>query len=808
MPYKRRNVQREFRIDNFSLGMRRDGATTQDRMFALRTIKNYYIDYTEGKLVVRPGYSRWNDTALANPADQLYWLGDMDGNEHLLGKIGGTTDTWYKIAESGAHTNICAHACTSRRPAFSFGNRVMFGTDKDATEIMAGGNGLQWADDTSIGTGDSYRVGIKRPTTPPNADITAPIGHIISVTGLGLYLDTTTQYSLGFQFTTTIDKEVNSMVLSVFKRSALSLGGNVRIKIYTNNAGSPSTTLADPDAISNWWPVGKMPAYGGALSTSLKLFEFANSFELSAGIYWFVLESDATYRSNYINAGGSTFYCVIGSDAPAPPTYAYAKYYNNVTSSWVATAYEPYFYLGVLDVSKFYDYVLTYYNSDYGIESRKSDNTRIDPTATEPITQITLPTPTDGQVDKIRIYRREMDDIEYDDDDITDTYKFVAEGEAGETILDMESSDSLGAVLQTDDHYCIDEVDEEGTKLRETEIHPKVATVWKGRVWVAPDNSNSLYMSKKLEEDGATGLTGDLIPDYFPLENKLEIGCPSKIQNIAVMPTDELAVYFANSTIWLVSGANDIQNPPSDMNVREVPSDIGLISSVAVDGFRGRHILLSRHGLYAFNGTPILEKLSGYIESILDDITDANIDDSIVTTLGDEVWLLVDDDNDGSLNGIYILDVGQNPVTWRLYDYGVTLNDLIVRQIGTEYKTLYAADAVNKYILKLNTGTADNDEDITAEIETHPFRGKNRMSLYMVEIDAYYPSTVPTYTVTITDHSGNEDAYTLSPTGSEDIRGHHTGVRVTSDPQARVKLSHDTQLANELLSIAVGYVER
>ena len=133
---------------------------------------------------------------------------------------------------------------------------------------------------------------------------------------------------------------------------------------------------------------------------------------------------------------------------------------------------------------------------------------------------------------------------------------------------------------------------------------------------------------------------------------------------------------------------------------------------------------------------------------------------------------------------------------------------MIVRQVGTEYKTLFAADKVNKYVLQLNTGTADNDGDITAEVETHPFRSKNRTSLFDVAIDAYYPSTVPTYTVTITDSSGNETEYTLSPTGSEDIRGHHIGVRVTSDPQARVKISHASQLANELLSIAVSYIER
>ena len=808
----------EFRIDNFSLGMRRDGAMTQDRMYALRTLKNCDIDYTDGRLVVRKGYSRWNAVALPYPANQLYWFGDMDGNENLLGVVGNPTYAWYKIAETGAHTRISAHAATTRRPAMTFGNRVLFGTDKDATEEMAGGNGFQWADNTSIVAGTSYRVGIKKPTEGPTVYNVDAEGKSSGLDAPALELNDDSQRKFGLEYTPAVNLVVGSVRVSMQRANSDYPIGNIRARIETDSAGSASGTLADDNAISDWVSISQ---FTKAASYGWILFKFPKVFTLSASTkYHIVIIGDEAYYNFWTHAdatGVIDFNVALGREnAPGSWIYGATQIYSQSGSSWSATTSEGLFYVSGLtetggSETGYYDYIITYYNSDYGIESRKSEYTRVKIAAAEMVYVMDYPAPSDGQVDKIRIYRRKLAADatgSESDDDIAALYYFVTEIDNAQAFYDTIPDTLTGAVLQTNNHYCLDETDDEGTKLREEEIHPNIAVLWKGRVWVAETDGNKLYMSKKLEEDGASGLTGGLIPDYFPLENVLEVGCPSGIVNVEVLPTNELVVYFANSTIWVVSGANDIQNPPSDMSIAQRSGNIGLIASVAVDNFRGRHVLLSRHGLYAFNGTPNLEKLSVYIQSILDDITDANIDDSIVTTFGDEVWLLVDSDNDGSLDSVYILDIGQNPITWRIYNYGVTLNDLIVREVGTEYKTLFAADKVNKYVLKLNTGTADNDEDITAMIETHPLRSENRSSLFDVFIGAYYPSTVPTYTITITDHSGNETEYTLSPTSSEDIRGHHIGVRVTSDPEARVAISHDTQLADELLFIEIGYIER
>ena len=288
---------REFRIDNFSLGMRRDGATTENRMYALRTIKNYYIDYTEGKLVIRPGYSRYNSTALPNPADQLYWFGDMDGNQHLLGKIGGTTDMWYKIAESGAHTNICAHACTSRRPAFGFGNRVFFGTDKDITEVSAGGNGLQWADNTSIGTGDSYRVGIKPPSQGPTISTTDAEGRT-ETDDTEWFINNTDQYKIGIPYTPTVNIIVGGIRINLERSSAKNIEGNIRISIYeAGDDGYASSTLADDNAQSNWVSVTQV---GVTVAHDYVLFTFPKLFQLDASTdYIIVIEGDDLYHDQY-----------------------------------------------------------------------------------------------------------------------------------------------------------------------------------------------------------------------------------------------------------------------------------------------------------------------------------------------------------------------------------------------------------------------------------------------------------------------------------------------------------------------------
>jgi hypothetical protein len=144
----------------------------------MRRLINYDIVYSDGRLRVRKGFSRFNDTALAAPANQIYPFVDMDGNEHLLGILDTSTlpgdfDKWYEIMASGAHNIIHNAGASAPRPAFSLGNRFFFG-------INAGGTtpGLRWTDDTALAAATkSYQVGINVPTGTPLVERVASLNH-------------------------------------------------------------------------------------------------------------------------------------------------------------------------------------------------------------------------------------------------------------------------------------------------------------------------------------------------------------------------------------------------------------------------------------------------------------------------------------------------------------------------------------------------------------------------------------------------------------------------------------------------------
>lgn len=807
--------RKQLSIDNFGIGLNRDGAMSRDKMQSLRVMKNYKIIYTDGRLQMRPGYERWNDTELDTPATQLFWFADLEGNENLLG-IQGDIKQWNAIKESGAHVVLDGFIATARRPITQFGGRVFYGANNVGT-----GAPWRWTDNDSIdGAGPySYRAGIKKPTESPNMYLVGAQG-----AGLGggplswdLVINTTTRRKVAMEITVTT-RQLKVKVVTVSMAKVGSGGtGSVRVKIYTDDGGEPSSTLVDDNAVSAWQLVRNFAAVNG---NNEIIFPFSDSFYLEAETkYWIELEGDTAYYSTFNGVAGDTaFYAVVLSRLipPVSPDYAYGPSleWNANTSTWNENVLnEGIFRIGYLEKDKYYDYVFTYYNSTHGIESRKSPYARIQATEWKDIRFGGYVYSLDNnQVDKIRIYRRKLadgEDADNVDDDVADPYKFVAEIDHGVPIAFSDSIPTtyLGAELQTDDHFCIDDVSDDEGEIRQTALVPHVAVLWKGRIWFVEEDGNILYMSKKLEEDGATGLTGGLIPDFFPLDNQLEIASSSKILALRVLPADQLAIY-TNTNIWVISGADDNRNPPSDMSPKKMIADIGIVAPAALGSTKNQQVFLAREGLYAYKGTLSREYLSANVQSIFDDIEDQYIDDSIIATLGDEVWLLVDADNDGSLESIYILDLQRKPVTWRVYDYGVNLNDIVARTTGTEYKTLLAADADNNYVLQLDSGTDDNGVPIVAELETQDIRIPKKASVYMVELDAYYPNVPSVYEITVRDHVGLEKSYMIQPNGADDIAGHRTGCLLSATPTMRIKIVQRSVNEDQLLGFKIGYVTK
>ena len=576
------------------------------------------------------------------------------------------------------------------------------------------------------------------------------------------------------------------------------VSGAIRVSIYTG-LGEPTTLVTG--AITDWLEITQFTT---GIYTYQHLF-FPDKVTLSSGTtYWMQIESDADYKSNYhVTAFYVAFSYTTGATPGTSLRYAGAWFNEN-------NAYMTNFALGGLNPDNQYDYKLTFFNDTYKSESRPSPSSaRIRPTLATNRVSVSTPASGDGQVDFVAIYRRNIGtDWTITDDLITSDYKYVGKVVSGQVFSDGIATGAEGAELRSEDHYLYDDTADEGEGVRVAALLPAVMTYWKGRIWFCEANSNVLYMSKKHEEDGSMGLTGDSAPDYFPLDNKLEINETADIIALVPLSADELVVYFRNTSVWVLRGTDEVLNPPSDIVLRQVSTDMGLIAPPAVASIRSRHVFLTRNGLYDFKGVPGTDFLSGGIQTILDDIGDSYLDDSILVSHGDSIWLAVDEDEDGFLENIYILDIQRRIPTWRLYNYGVNINDMVVRNTGSEYRTLLAADADNNYILQLEDGSTDNGEAIVAELETQDLVVPNLATIFEVSIDAYYPNVAPIYEGEVIDALNESHAFEMSPISADDIAGHKAYPIVTSAVGARVKVIQRTVNQNHLRAIDVGYVER
>ena len=814
------NRNRNITKNNFAAGMRRDAALAEEPQAYLRSIKNFKIDYVDGALEVRKGYTRWNTTALADYAYQLYHFVDMSWNEHLLAIIGTSiASRWYVLSETGSHLIIKDETAVSpdsngcRKPIITWNNRCFFGTNY----------GWYWTDDTALGGATKcYQAGIDPPSLGPGLE-TIAVPKVIQTpdSGSTVRLNTDSKRKIAIMFTTTYEAVVNSVSIKMRRAGPRQdLSGSVKISIYTNSGGLPSA-LVDAYADSDWRSVSHINYHTLDVYDWIN-FYLKNSITLDASTsYWIIIEGDDAYYEHYRMNPEDDPYLYFALEVAhyvPPPALTYNYWYVWDTTltpdAWDAGNGECIFFIGdYQDVAKTYDYIMTYCNSTYGIESRPSHYQRI--RLSDYATAVHIhkyAASSDPQVDKLRFYRRQLasdQDFSTADGDVVDTYKFVAELDIADDYIDMSATDYLGAEIQTLNHYRIGEADDTEENRRGI-ILPTIATIWKGRVWVVPSNSNMIYYSKKLEEDGATGLTGDMMPDYFPPDNQIQMPTMESILRLEPLTGDQLAIYCKNGSIWLMWGCDSVLNPlpVEDYILKEMIPTTGLVASAGLGNFRGRHVYLSRKGIYGFSGSPDIEFLSENVQSIIDGINDSYITTSVLLVFGDELWCLVDDDNDGAMEDIYIFDLQKSTPAWRYYNYGVNINDIIQRQKGTSYKTLFAADASNKYILELEDGTTDNAQAIESEIETHNIKINDRVMIHDVEINGNYPGTPPSYEVNIIDNTEESHSYWLSPESETDTRGNKTGTRVISVDTIRLKMTSWSLVANELRKIRIGYVEK
>ncbi len=814
-------------LENFILGMRRDGALTQESprdenlgknpyiLHSLKTLENYDVDSVDGGLVSREGYERYNTIVLPDSPKQIFYHTDLARTENII--LGIADDRWYKMMAAITHEMVIDEAVTLtdgfKKPIFAWGGRIFFATNL----------GWYWTDTDRLYDGTKYyQAGIDKPSSPPGVTLLSfgGTGADEPAEGYGIGLSSLDHRQVGVPFHLDYNSDIKT--INVKMRYVLGegntdeVGGNIKISIYSSVDDKPGV-LIDSKAISSYISYGSLTnAY------AWHEFTFNQKVSLTANTDCFIMvDGDAEYYLNHVSLldAHAEVACVV-----QPHAYDFGPVlYNNsiLNPDWHEFVVNPYgsgekieviFYIGGLELDRIFDYVVTYYNTTYGIESRPSDKIRIRTTWHKQWIQISsLPASVDDeQVDTRRIYRRILDSgLEENalDEEITDSYKWVADIAFGVNFIDLIPSNLLGAELQTFDHYRITEADDTSDNFRGA-IIPAGACIWKGRVWIFAKNDNILYFSKKLEENGATGLTGDPIPDYFPPENQLEIEEESAILAIKPLANDQLAIYFRSGSIYVLWGMDEVLNPPSDYSLRPMVYGLGLISSWGLTDYKSMHVYISRHGLYAFSGAPTPEYISGSIQSILDGISDNNIAKAVVIARGEEIWLLVDSDNDGYNDTIYILDLQKSVKPWRRYTYGVDINDLLVKTLSSSSKDIIACDNDNKYIMELNTGSTDNGAPIESFLETHRQKVGNAF-IYEAEIKDRYDDgdMASSYDFLITDSVGQGTHVGINPSSALDIRGHRSGTRLNSSGSFNVRMDQISVQKTDLLGIYIRYIE-
>uniref|UniRef100_A0A6M3K4F2 Uncharacterized protein n=1 Tax=viral metagenome TaxID=1070528 RepID=A0A6M3K4F2_9ZZZZ len=816
---RRSSKPKKYFIGNFVLGMRRDGALTQEEtrdeeaggtpyiLHSLKTLENYDINFVDGSIYPRAGYERFNPDVLPvenGGVEQIFYHTNLRRDRDDIFVV--ANERWYRVmpTEGSPHEMLIDEAVTVdngyKKPMIVWGDRIFFATD----------SGWYWTDEDRVYDGTKYyQAGLPKPSEPPTITETDTIGYTDDAGEVEIVLDDDAHRKITYKMTLSSQAQFDVVNIKLIK-TVLEPNANLRVSIYTDNEGEPSTTLADPDAQSQW-----VSTFFVNVASSYVQFLMGKQLNLSPATYWIVLEGDTNYYNRYTLTGELSYVSILKKTAGGTPSNYSIMVYNWGSKTWGTYANSiAIFYLGSLISTRLYDYVYTYLNSTYGVESRPSDHYRMSVSANYKMAYIVIPAISDqvdeDQVDKIRIYRRLLDaglESNATDDDITSTYRLVAEIDYGDSYNDCVSESGLGADLQTQDHYRITEADDTSNNRRDA-IIPACACIWKGRIWVVPVNSNTLYFSKKLEEDGATGLTGDPIPDYFPLTNKLEIQEEAAILAIKPLANDQMAIYFRNGPVYVLWGMDEVLNPPVDYSYRPMVYNIGLTSSWGVCDFRGEHIYLSRHGLYAYSGGPVPRYLSQNIQSILNDISDDNLAKSVLVARGEEIWLLIDEDDDGYKDTIYILDLQKSIASWRRYSYGVNISDLFVKALSSSSRDVIAIDNSNYYVMELETGTTDNGKPITSFLETH----KNDVDMafiHGVRVSGFYSDgDVPSsYDILITDHTGYGTRIQLNPASSMDDRGHYSGVRIKTYGAFELELEQLSVKPTNLRKIILEYNE-
>lgn len=176
---------------------------------------------------------------------------------------------------------------------------------------------------------------------------------------------------------------------------------------------------------------------------------------------------------------------------------------------------------------------------------------------------------------------------------------------------------------------------------------------------------------------------------------------------------------FKEDSIWMMEDVGTTDLGLESFNPRRVVAGVGCVSNSSVAEVQGRLVFLAEDGIYAYNGTPQIEKLSYRIQDTINSINPARRPFAKAVNLSQKnLYLLAVAVNGSNTNNLVIVWDYKNDVWW-LWD-SLEVQQWLLDEGASDDQRLYFQDS-HMRVFEFFVGNQDNGSAISSYVLTQRF---------------------------------------------------------------------------------------
>lgn len=286
---------------------------------------------------------------------------------------------------------------------------------------------------------------------------------------------------------------------------------------------------------------------------------------------------------------------------------------------------------------------------------------------------------------------------------------------------------------------------------------------------------------------------------------------------------NEAPVIYKQDSIWLLPSAGVNQYNLLTVSIVKIVAGTGCVSNASLQQIRGEHFFLAEDGIYAFNGTPAIRKLSDKIDSIIGRITTARRQWAVAANWRKYSLYLLAVSLDGSHENNHVIAYDYKNNSFWLWD-DINANSWIVDESASDDEEIYYMTITGEVYKLLPGEPTNNRGEIASKIVSHSLnklgsekicirdvivKTKNTTSSIDVSIrpegDNFRETTGTVDLTDVNDPVWGSGGYvdSVSNYTDEQVKNGRMDFRVTCD-EAEIVINHSKKTKFDLQSLEVG----